>query len=84
MDMRDNLGWFLLIGLIAGWLSGLIMRGRGFGLLGNLIVGVLGAFLGGYLFDVLGLTAYGLGGLLVMAAIGAVVLLFLIGLIKSA
>jgi uncharacterized membrane protein YeaQ/YmgE (transglycosylase-associated protein family) len=42
--------WFLIIGLIAGWLAGQLMRGRGFGLIGNLIIGVLGAIIGGYLF----------------------------------
>lgn len=79
-----NLLWFLLIGLIAGWLAGQIMKGRGFGLVGNLIVGVLGALLGGLLFDALGLSAYGLPGSLVMAVVGAVVLLFLIGLLRRA
>lgn len=81
--MQEHLGWFLLIGLIAGWIAGQLMRGRGFGLLGNLITGVLGALLGGYLFDVLGLSAYGIVGSLIMAVIGAVVLLFLISLIRS-
>lgn len=46
-----SLLWFLIIGMIAGWLAGLIMRGHGFGLLGNMIVGVLGAMVGGYLFS---------------------------------
>jgi uncharacterized membrane protein YeaQ/YmgE (transglycosylase-associated protein family) len=43
-----NLIWFLLIGLVAGWLAGMIMKGSGFGLIGDLIIGVIGAFLGGF------------------------------------
>ena len=78
-----GLVWFLMIGLLAGFLAGLFMKGRGFGLVGNLIVGVLGAFLGGWLFKLLGLSATGFVGSLVTATVGAVVLLFLVGLIKG-
>jgi uncharacterized membrane protein YeaQ/YmgE (transglycosylase-associated protein family) len=59
------------------------MKGRGFGLIGNLIVGVIGAFVGGFLFRILGLTAGGLIGSLVVAFVGAVVLLFIVGLMKK-
>jgi len=76
--------WFLVIGLIAGWLAGMITKGRGFGIFINLVVGVLGALLGGFLFGVLGLSAHGFIGSLVMAVVGAVVLLFLVGLMKRA
>ncbi|RIK72891.1 GlsB/YeaQ/YmgE family stress response membrane protein, partial [candidate division KSB1 bacterium] len=48
----SSLLWFLLIGLAAGWLAGTIMKGSGFGLIGNLVVGVIGALLGGFIFDV--------------------------------
>ncbi len=80
------MGWiaFLVIGLIAGWLAGVIMKGKGQGLLINLVIGVIGAFLGGYLFGVLGLSAYGFIGSLITATVGAIVLLFIIGLIKKA
>jgi uncharacterized membrane protein YeaQ/YmgE (transglycosylase-associated protein family) len=73
-----SLVWFLLIGLIAGWLAGLLTKGRGLGLANDLIVGVLGAFLGGLLFWVIGLSATGLIGSLIMATVGAVLVLFLI------
>jgi uncharacterized membrane protein YeaQ/YmgE (transglycosylase-associated protein family) len=73
-----NLVWFLLIGLIAGWLAGLLTRGRDLGLVNDLIVGVLGAFLGGFLFWIIGLSATGLIGSLIMATVGAVLVLFLI------
>jgi uncharacterized membrane protein YeaQ/YmgE (transglycosylase-associated protein family) len=75
---------FLVIGLIAGWLAELIMKGRGAGLIVNLIVGVIGAFIGGRLFGFLGLSMHGLVGSLISAIIGAVILLFLVGLIKKA
>ena len=48
--------WFLLIGLVAGWLAGLLVKGRGFGWLANMIVGVIGAFIGGFLFGQLGVS----------------------------
>lgn len=74
---------FLAIGAVAGWLAGLLMKGGGFGLLGNIIVGVIGAFVGGWLFGVLGIAAGGLVGSLVTAVAGAAVLLFVVGLIKK-
>lgn len=74
--------WFLLIGLVAGWLAGQIMRGRGFGLVGNMVVGVIGAFLGGFLFALLGLQGSGLMGSLVTALVGAIVLLLIVGAVK--
>jgi uncharacterized membrane protein YeaQ/YmgE (transglycosylase-associated protein family) len=54
-----DLVWFLIIGLIAGWLAGQFVKGGGFGLLGDLIVGVVGALIGGFLFRVLGLPRAG-------------------------
>jgi len=78
-----NLIYFLIIGLIAGWLAGQIMKGKGFGLIGNLIVGCIGAVLGGYLFGLLGLASYGLIGSLVTALVGALLLLWIISLIKK-
>ena len=74
-----NFIWFLLIGLIAGWLAGQIMKGKGFGLVWNLIIGVIGALLGGFLFGLLGLSSTSLLGSLVTATVGAIVLLFLVG-----
>jgi uncharacterized membrane protein YeaQ/YmgE (transglycosylase-associated protein family) len=59
------------------------MKGKGFGLIGNLIVGVIGAFIGGFVFQQLGIAAGGLIGSLITAVIGAVVLLFIVGLVKK-
>jgi uncharacterized membrane protein YeaQ/YmgE (transglycosylase-associated protein family) len=74
---------FIIIGIIAGWLAGQIMKGGGFGLLGDLVVGVIGAFLGGWLFSEMGIfPGTGLIGSLITATIGAIILLLLIRLIK--
>ena len=81
----NGLIWFLIIGAIAGWLAGLLMKGRGFGILGDIVVGIVGAVLGGWLFGALGISAGGgLAGSLIVAFIGAVILLFLVRLIKRA
>ena len=74
----DSVVYLLLIGLCAGWLAGQITKGGSFGLVNNLIVGVVGAILGGVLFRLIGLKAYGLVGQLVTATVGALVLLFLL------
>jgi uncharacterized membrane protein YeaQ/YmgE (transglycosylase-associated protein family) len=79
-----NLVAFLLIGLVAGWLAGRIMRGGGFGLVGDLIVGVIGALLGGWLFGLLGINLGGICGGLVTAVVGAIVLLYILRIIKKA
>ncbi len=77
--------WFILIGLVAGWLAGQLVKGGGFGLVGDIVVGVIGALLGGFLFSTFGVsTGGGLLGSLIVATIGAVVLLFGLRLVKSA
>jgi len=76
--------WVVLIGMLAGWLAGQITKGSGFGLLGDLIVGILGSLLGSFIFGLLGIFASGLLGRLIMSVIGAIVLLWLIRLIKKA
>jgi uncharacterized membrane protein YeaQ/YmgE (transglycosylase-associated protein family) len=69
------LAW-LLVGLIAGWLAGQFMRGGGFGLVGDIVMGVVGAFVGGLLFAfLLPGSSVGLIGSIVVAFIGAVVLI---------
>ncbi|MGZ3383158.1 MAG: GlsB/YeaQ/YmgE family stress response membrane protein [Isosphaeraceae bacterium] len=77
--------WFILIGLAAGWLAGQVMKGSGFGVLGDIVVGVIGALLGGFLFRTFGVSAGGgLLGSLIVATIGAIVLLFVLRLVKKA
>jgi len=77
-----NIIWFLLIGIAAGWLAGQFVKGGGFGLIGDLIVGVIGAVLGGFVFGLLGISAGGLIGSLVCATIGAVLLLVILRALK--
>lgn len=75
---------FLIIGVVAGFLAGKIMKGGGFGLVGDLVLGVIGAFVGGWVFGLLGILPVGLIGTLISATAGAVILLFLIRLVKKA
>ncbi len=70
--------WQIAIGILAGWLAGKIMRGRGFGVLLDLVIGVVGSLLGGLVFGLLGLYSSGLIGSLVVATAGAVLLLYLV------
>ena len=70
--------WQIAIGILAGWLAGKIMRGKGFGVLLDLVLGVVGSLIGGFVFGLLGLHAYGLIGSIVVATAGAVILLFLV------
>jgi uncharacterized membrane protein YeaQ/YmgE (transglycosylase-associated protein family) len=84
MSVETLLLW-LLIGAIAGWLAGIVVRGGGFGLVGNIVVGIIGAFIGGWLFDYFNISAGGgIFGAIIGATIGAVVLLFGVRLIRRA
>lgn len=76
--------WILLVGLIAGWLAGKIMKGSGFGVVGDIVLGILGAVVGGWLFGLLGIAAWGFLGNIIIAVVGAVVLLYAARLIKHA
>ena len=73
----------LIVGLVAGWLGGVIMKGRGFGVAGNLVVGVIGALLGGLVFRLLGLGAYSLIGRIISALVGSLLFLWLLRFIKK-
>ena len=77
------MGWilFIVIGALAGWLAGQFMRGNGFGLIGDILVGIAGAFIGGYVFRATGVElGGGLIGSLIVAFFGAVLLLFIVRL----
>ncbi len=71
----------LAIGAIAGWLAGLIYTGAGFGLIGNIVVGILGAIVAGYFLPGF-LPVAGIAGQIISAAIGAIVLLFVVGVFR--
>jgi uncharacterized membrane protein YeaQ/YmgE (transglycosylase-associated protein family) len=70
------------IGILAGWLAGLVWKGRGFGVLGNLVIGVIGSFLGSYLAGVIGLQVHTMVGMIIAAVAGALILLILVNIIR--
>jgi uncharacterized membrane protein YeaQ/YmgE (transglycosylase-associated protein family) len=74
----------LAIGAVAGWLAGVIMKGGGYGLLGDIVIGIIGAFIGGFLFGLLGISAGGLVGQIITATVGAIVLIFVLRMFKKA
>lgn len=78
-----SLVYFLIIGLAAGWLAGQLTKGSDFGTVNNLIIGVIGSLLGGFLFSLIGLSASGLIGNLICATVGAILLLYLMRMIKQ-
>ena len=78
-----SLFMFLIIGALAGWLAGLLMRGGGFGLFKNMLLGVIGAFIGGWVFGLLGIYTVGFIGSLITAVVGATLLLFIVGLFRK-
>ncbi|MDO9042413.1 MAG: GlsB/YeaQ/YmgE family stress response membrane protein [Desulfocapsaceae bacterium] len=82
MDIRSLL-IFLASGAVTGQLAGMMMKGGGFGLLGNILIGVIGGVVGGFLLRMLAMAAGGIIGSIVLAAVGAVALLFLVGLVKK-
>ena len=79
-----SLLWFLLIGLIAGWLAGVIIKGSGYGVIGDIIIGIVGSFIGGHVLGWLGVGASGTIGSLLTALLGAIILIFIVRLIKRA
>ena len=76
--------WWIIIGAVAGWLAGKLMRGGGFGFLVNLLVGIAGGVIGGWVFGLLGIATGGIIGSLVTALVGAILLLWVISLFKKA
>lgn len=85
MEILNFVAW-ILFGGAAGWIAGQIMKGGGFGLIGNVVIGIVGSFIGGFVFsNVLGLGAAGFNLMgLIAAVVGAIILLFIVGLIKKA
>ena len=79
-----NLLYFILLGALAGWLAGQIMKGSGYGAIVNIILGIVGGLVGGWLFGQLGVSAGGgLVGSLITATVGAVVVIFVAGLLRK-
>lgn len=78
-----DLLYVLIVGAVSGWLAGQLFRGYGFGIIGNIIIGVVGSFIGFWLFGKLGVSlGKGVIATILTSAIGAIVLLFVVGLFK--
>jgi uncharacterized membrane protein YeaQ/YmgE (transglycosylase-associated protein family) len=75
------LGW-LIIGALAGWLAGRIVEGYGFGFVGNIVIGILVACIGGLILPQLGIVPESTGGNFIAATLGAVILLVVLGLVQ--
>ncbi|MCP4177750.1 MAG: GlsB/YeaQ/YmgE family stress response membrane protein [bacterium] len=74
---------FIIIGGIAGWIAGLIMKGGGFGVIVNIVIGILGAFIGRFVFHIFGLYSMGILGSLITAIVGALILIFIVNVISK-
>ena len=82
---NESLIVIIIVGIVAGWLAGTIVRGGGYGLIGDLVIGIIGAFFGDWLLPQLGVhLGTGIVGLIVNATLGAIVLLILLRLISGA
>ncbi len=80
---NESLLVILFVGIVAGWLAGKVVRGSGFGLIGDLVIGVIGAFIANFLFPKFGIRlGTGLVSEIVFSALGAIILLLVIGLIR--
>jgi uncharacterized membrane protein YeaQ/YmgE (transglycosylase-associated protein family) len=80
----ESLIVILFVGLVAGWLAGKIVRGAGFGIIGDIVIGILGAFIASWLFPKLGIhLGTGLISEIIYSAIGAVILLLIVRLIRT-
>lgn len=75
--------WQIAIGILAGFLAGKIMRGRGYGILMDLLLGIVGSMLGGAVFGLLGLYSSGIVGQLVMATVGAILLIYIVRKLRT-
>ncbi|WP_448777600.1 GlsB/YeaQ/YmgE family stress response membrane protein [Bacteroides congonensis] len=75
--------WYIIIGIVAGFLAGKIMRGGGFGLIINLLLGIIGGVLGGWVFALFGLAASGLIGSLITSTVGAILVLWIASLFSK-
>ncbi len=73
--------WYIIIGAVAGWLAGLIVKGSGSGFLLNIVIGIIGGVLGGWLFGLMGIVSINMWGSLITSIVGAIVLLLIVSLV---
>ena len=82
--MLSELLWWAIVGLVAGFLAGKVMKGGGFGVVMDIVIGIIGAVLGGWLFGLVGVFPGGMIGSILIAFVGACILLWLVRMIKKA
>jgi len=82
--MLMNLIWWIVVGLIAGWAAGKIMKGGGYGTIMDIVLGIIGAVVGGWLMGMFGIHAVGFIGTIIVAIIGAVILIWITRMLKKA
>lgn len=73
----------IVVGLISGWLAGVIMKGSGYGVVGDILLGIVGGVIGSWIFDLLDIAVYGTIGVIIMTVIGAVVLIYIVRLVRG-
>ena len=74
---------YIIIGILAGWIAGLIVKGKGFGILGDMLVGIVGSLIGGYVFQIFGVNTYGFWATLITSIVGALILLGIVYLVRG-
>jgi uncharacterized membrane protein YeaQ/YmgE (transglycosylase-associated protein family) len=82
--MLSGLIWAVVIGLIAGWLAGTVMKGRGYGVLMDIVLGIVGGVIGRFVFGLLGLSSWNVIGSIIVSFVGAVILIWLVRQLKKA
>ena len=82
--MEHGIIWWIIVGLIAGWAAGQIMKGGGYGMLADILLGIVGGFVGGWVVSLLGLGTGGFVWSILVAILGAVILIAVTRLIKKA
>jgi len=82
--MITSLIWWAVVGLIAGWAAGKIMKGGGYGVVMDIVLGIIGAVIGGWLMGIVGIHAGGFLGTIIVAIIGAVFLIWITRMLKKA
>jgi uncharacterized membrane protein YeaQ/YmgE (transglycosylase-associated protein family) len=82
--MLSGLIWTLVIGLIAGWLAGKVMKGRGYGVLMDIVLGIVGGMIGRFVFGMLGLASWNVIGSIIVSFVGAMILIWLVRQLKKA
>jgi uncharacterized membrane protein YeaQ/YmgE (transglycosylase-associated protein family) len=83
MSTLTGLFWAIVVGLISGWLAGKFMKGRGYGVVMDIALGIVGGIIGRFVFNLLGLSAWNLLGSIVVSFVGAVILIWLVRQLKK-